>query len=59
MTETPEYVEKFLTSLQGIYAEDTIKGWKTWPLILVDNTGAKEIGISVVVDVSPDYEYES
>ena len=51
--------EEVMKSLQGLYAAGVIKGWKTWPLILVDNTGAKEIGFSVVVDVSADYEYES
>ena len=56
--KTPEHAEKVMKSLQGVHAEGVIKSWKTWPLILVDNTGAKEIGFSVVVDVSADYEYE-
>ena len=51
-------VEEVLKSLQGVHAEGVIMGWKTWPLILVDKTGAKEIGFSVVVDVSEDCEYE-
>lgn len=59
ITKTPEHAEEVMKSLQGLYAAGVIKGWKTWPLILVDNTGAKEIGFSVVVDVSADYEYES
>lgn len=52
-------VEEVMKSLQGIHAEGVIMGWKTRPLILVDKTGAKEIGFSVVVDVSEDCEYES
>lgn len=52
-------VEEVMKSLQGVHAEGVIRGWKTWPLILVDKAGAKEIGFSVVVDVSSDCEYES
>ena len=51
-------VEEVMKSLQGVHAEGVIKSWKTWPLILVDKAGAKKIGFSVVVDVSPDCEYE-
>lgn len=53
-----KHAEEVMMSLQGVHAAGVIKGWKTWPLILVDGSGAKEIGFSMVVDVSADYEYE-